>query len=141
MSTQKNPEKSTFEELWVQLSHNQRRFVVVMQEYPNKAEAAKAIGLKPNTVYGWSDIVDNAIDLLGQDIKNAAVSILTNSAAKAAMIKSAGLDSQDENMRQEIASEVLDRILGKAIGHMDIQSGGKPITPHAVIVREHLDDD
>ena len=120
MDTQKNLEKSTFEEIWAQLNRNQRRFVVAMQEYPNKAEAAKAIDVKPNTVYGWPDVVDDAIHLLTESIADAACDIIAQATAKAAMVKVVGLDSGDERIRQGVASEILDRRLGTAVQKSEV---------------------
>jgi len=120
MDTQKNLEKSTFEEIWAQLNRNQRRFVIAMQEYPNKAEAAKAVKIKPNTVYGWPEIVDVAIRLLAESIADAACEIIAQSAAKAAMVKVVGLDSGDERIRQGVASEILDRRLGTAVQKSEV---------------------
>lgn len=116
-----------FAEVWVQLNHNQRRFVVAMLDATNKKEAAEAIGITSDTVYRWPPSVDEAITLLGRDIRNAVVEIISSGAAKAALIKLAGLDSDNEQTRQNVASEILDRLLGKAISHMDVKSGGKPV--------------
>lgn len=127
MNSTETTEKSTFEEIWRQLNHNQRRFVVAMLDSESKKDAAEAIGIQPDTVYRWPSIVDDAVALLGRDVKNSVVDILASGAAKAAMIKLAGLDSKDENMRQKIASEVLDRILGKAIDSIDVTTGGEKL--------------
>ena len=120
MDTQKNLEKSTFEDIWKQLNRNQRRFVIAMQEYPTKSEAAKAIDIRPNTVYGWSDIVDDAIRLLSEGIADAAREIIAQATAKAAMVKVIGLDSGDERIRQNVASDILDRRLGTAIQRSEV---------------------
>ncbi len=120
MDPQTNLDKSTFEEIWAQLNRNQRRFVVAMQEYPNKAEAAKAIDVKPNTVYGWPETVDIAIHLLAESIADAACDIIAQATAKAAMVKVVGLDSRDERIRQGVASEILDRRLGTAVQKSEV---------------------
>jgi len=120
MDAQKNLEKSTFEEIWKQLNRNQRRFVIAMQEYPTKAEAAQAIEVKPNTVYGWPDIVNDAIQLLSESIADAACEIIAQATAKAAMVKVVGLDSNDERIRQGVASEILDRRLGTAVQKAEV---------------------
>ena len=117
---QKGADKSTFEEVWAQLDHNQRRFVVAMQECPTKAEAAKAIGVKPNTIYKWPDTVDDAIQLLATSIADAACDIIAQATAKAAMVKVVGLDSGDERIRQGVASEILDRRLGTAVQKSEV---------------------
>lgn len=99
--------------MWPKLSRNQRRFVVAMQECATKKEAAEAIGLEPDTVYRWPGIVDEAINALSSDVEAAVWDILQSSAAKAAMVKVAGLDENDDRLRQAVASEILDRFLGK----------------------------
>jgi len=116
-------EKSTFEgisELWSQLNRNQRRFVVAMQEFPTKKEAAESIGLEPDTVYRWPDVVDRAVDAFSGDVEAAVMGVLRSIAGKAAMIKASGLDSEDEKVRQAVASEIIDRILGKATQRQEI---------------------
>ena len=91
---------------------NQRRFAVAMLEHGTKKEAAKAIGLEPNTVYKWG-VVDEVVALMSNDIVNKTIDMLSSAATKAAMIKLAGLDSDSEKTRQDAASEILDRVLGK----------------------------
>lgn len=110
------PEKSISEQfaaLWSELDHNQRRFVVAMLESKSKKEAAESIGIKPDTVYRWNGIVDEAVSIAQADIQAAALGILAAAGSKAAAIKTAGLDSDNEKLRQDVASEVLDRNLGK----------------------------
>jgi len=144
MDNTKPTEKSTssrFAEIWAQLNHNQRRFVVAMLDAPNKKEAAEAIDIMPDTVYRWPPIVDEAITLLGRDIRNSVVEIISSGAAKAALVKLAGLDSDSEQTRQSVASEILDRMLGRAISHMDVQSGGQPITITTIeVVKDYGDE-
>ena len=125
---------SHFAEIWAQLNHNQRRFVVAMLDASNKKEAAEAIDITPDTVYRWPPIVDEAVTLLGHGIRNAVIEIISSGAAKAALVKLAGLDSDSEQTRQGVASEILDRILGKAISRMDVQSGGEPLPPATVTI-------
>jgi len=116
---------SEFSRLWRQLSHNQRRFVVAMRECSTKAEGAKAIELEPDTVYRWPDIVDDAIDLMDLHVKDAAVQVLADAVAKAALIKVSGLDSGDETLRQATASEVMDRVLGRAQQRHEVAGTGE----------------
>ena len=106
INTTKMTAKSISEQLsdiWPKLSRNQRRFVVASQEYASKKDAAEAIGIKHDTVYRWPKIIDEAIFLMAENIKEASLDILASSAAKAAMIKITGLDSGNEKIRQEIA--------------------------------------
>lgn len=107
-------------DLWPKLSRNQRRFVVAMQESATKKEAAEVIGLEPDTVYRWPDVVDEAVKRLSDDVEAAVWDILHSSAAKAAMVKIAGLDDDDSKLRQAVASEIIDRILGKPTQRQEI---------------------
>lgn len=116
MTDETVPEKSISEQfagLWSVLGHNQRRFVIAMLESKTKKEAAESIGVKPDTVYHWNGMVDEAVALARADIQSAAVGILAAAGSKAAAIKTAGLDSDTEKIRQDVASEILDRNLGK----------------------------
>jgi len=111
--TTQDTEKSTFRALWQKLDHNQRRFAVAMLDSKSKKEAAEAIDLKPNTVYGWNGDVDAVVEMMQEQQREAVLEILENEAVKAAMVKVAGLDSFDEIRRQDAATEILDRVLGK----------------------------
>lgn len=106
--------------IWRTLSHNQRRFVIAMQECATKKEGAAAIELEPQTVYRWPDAVDKAIELMALDVKNAALTILEGAIEKAAWVKVTGLDSSDEKLRQAVAAELLDRYLGKPTQRQEI---------------------
>jgi len=108
-----------FSELWQTLNHNQRRFAVAMLECNTKAEGAEAIGLKPDTVYRWGKEVDEVVDLLIHDATTSAVGILTSALHKAVMVKIAGMDEGDPRVRQDAASEIIDRVLGKASQPLD----------------------
>ena len=115
---EQNPEKSISEQfaaIWATLGHNQRRFVIAMLECSTKKEAAESIGIKPDTAYHWNGQVDEATALARQDIQSAAVGILGAASTKAAAIKTAGLDSDNERLRQDAASEILDRNLDVTI--------------------------
>lgn len=99
--------------IWPKLNRNQRRFVVAMQECATKKEGAELIGIEPDTVYRWPSIVDEALKALSDDIETAVRDILYSAAAKAAMVKTAGLDSDDEKLRQAVATEIIERAIGK----------------------------
>ena len=116
MSEQTDIEKSTseqFKALWIQLNHNQQRFAIAMIGSATKKEAAESVGIKPNTTYGWNGIVDEVVSIMRTYSADTALAILENEVPKAAMIKALGLDSDNERIRQDSASEILDRNLGK----------------------------
>jgi len=122
-----NQEKSIserFAEEWATLGHNQRRFVIAMLESSSKKEAALSIGIKPDTAYRWNGAIDTAIELARSDIQAAALGILQAVSTKAAAVKSAGLDSENERVRQDVASEILDRNLGKPTQRSEVNQSG-----------------
>lgn len=109
-------EKSSSERLsaiWSKLNRNQKRYVIACVEFPLKKDAAIAIGIEPQTAYAWPSYVNEAVQLVVDETIEGARGILKHSVAKAAMIKAAGLDSDDEKLRQSVASEIIDRLLGK----------------------------
>lgn len=124
---QKTAEKSTSEQLGAvlaQLSSDQIRFVVARQECSTDGEAAKAIKLKPNTVYKWPAVVKEAVRLMAADGLTIAQHVLARSLAKAALVKAAGLDSGDERIRQAAATEIIDRAMGKATQRTEVSGPG-----------------
>ena len=124
MNDGKMEEKSTsdtnFRRLWQQLTHNQRRFAVAMLDSPSKKEAALACELEPNTVYKWNGVVDEVVEILLERAADSAYDILEGNVVKASMVKVAGLDSTEEKVRQDVASEVLDRVMGKPTQRQEI---------------------
>jgi hypothetical protein len=126
--TDKSISEADFQRLWAVLSHNQQRFAVAMLECPTKKEAAIAVGLEPDTVYRWNGETDVVIAYMRDRARDAAFGVLESAVVKAATIKRAGLDSNDEKMRQDVASEVLDRVLGRATQRTEVSGpDGGPI--------------
>lgn len=136
-ATQEYPEKSISErlnEILGQLSKDQLRFVVALQEYPSKREAAEAIGLKPDTVYRWSGQVEEAARLMAKERLEGAKAIRQRALVKAIMVKIAGLDSNDEQVRQKAATEIIEWELGKALQKQDLTSGGEKIQQPITVI-------
>jgi len=102
-------------ELLGELTTDQLRFVVARQDYATDKEAAEAIGVTPRTVYGWPEVVKGAVQQMALDGIVTAQHIITRNVAKAALVKVAGLDSEDERVRQAASTEIIDRALGKAM--------------------------
>lgn len=109
-----------FAELWSKLTPIQKKYVVAMQEWPTKKEAATAIGLSPQTVYNWNGEVDAVVEFMANNIALATLGIIQANATKAAQVKVDGLDSKDEKVKQAAATEILDRQLGKAIQRSEL---------------------
>lgn len=103
-----------------ELTSEQIRFVITRQEYSSDKDAAEAMGLKPNTVYHWPDTVRDAVKLMAADGLIVAQHIRRRNLAKAMMVKVAGLDSKDERIRQNAATEIIEWEMGKAAQVADI---------------------
>ena len=125
------PEKSTseaFSALWDKLTYTQQRFAIAMLQYKTKKDAAEAIGIEPNTAYKWNGDIDAVVDFMRSDMLSASIGILLSNASKAAMIKVAGLDSNNETIRQNVASELLDRVQGKPTQRNEVTGkDGEPL--------------
>lgn len=120
-------ENVKFSEIFGKLSKDQLRFVVAMQECRSKKEAAKNLKINIGTIYNWPAIVDEAISLLALDITEAARQMRKSALAKAVAVKIAGLDSDDEAIRQKAATEIIEAELGKPAQALDLTSKGDKI--------------
>ena len=117
-----------FQTAWRKLTPVQKRFAVAMLDYPTKKEAAEAIGISPQTAYNWNGAVDTVVELMAENAALSALSIVLANTNKAAMVKAAGLDSDNEKIAQDAASEILDRALGKATQRNEVTGkDGEPL--------------
>jgi hypothetical protein len=103
-----------FQEIWQKMNHNMRRYAVARLEYSQKKEAAVSVGITAETVYRWPDFVEEAVAYLLLEARNSAMDILESGVVRAAMLKLEGMEVDDDDLQQKIASEVLDRVLGRA---------------------------
>lgn len=123
------PEKPHIDAVFEQLSDNQWRFVTAMVENPSlsKKDAAKLIGMEPDTVYRWPSFVNDAILLARENVHNAALTMRKQAVLKAIAVKLALLDSEDENIRGRAATEIIEWELGKATQRTEITSEEIPV--------------
>ena len=130
VETRPNQEKSSSDELGQvleRLSTDQIRFVVARQEFSTDKEAAKEIGVKPDTVYQWKHKgvpIDQAVRLMAADGVVVAMELRRRNLAKAMAVKVAGLDSTKENMRQNVATEIIEWEMGKPTQRVQQDSKG-----------------
>jgi hypothetical protein len=140
----KNPEKSISEQLsdiLAQLSRDQLRFITAMQDYPTKREAAEAVGLEPNTIYKWPKAIDDALLLIARDREASVREVLRRNALKAVMVKVAGLDSDEESIRQKVAPEIIESVIGKPTQKQEVGGpGGAPLQIEYIYVDPTVDD-
>ena len=136
-----NIDNPYFESLWRKLNRNQRHFVTSRSEYKTLKEWAKANDLKPQTVYRWPDYVKECADLYDDHIQLAAWATLQDNVSKAALVKAAGLDSDDERIKQMSATEILDRIFGKAKQRTEHTGEGGGAIPVQIVKVGGIDPD
>lgn len=124
--TQKNPIISIsdgageLESILALLSHDQLRYVTARLQNNDMGAAAKSVGLKPDTCYHWPDYVERAVLLISQQQLETARFILEHTLVKAMMVKAAGLDSDKEQIRQAVATEIIEWNLGKPRQQTDL---------------------
>ena len=126
-------EKPTLTEILKVLTKDQLRFIVALQEHPSKDAAAKAIGVKPATVYDWPPEVDEAARLMALDALESAIELRRRNLIKAMGVKAAGLDSKNEAIRQKVATEIIEWEAGKAGQPIDLTSKGNQVNSVQVI--------
>lgn len=143
-----NPTTDDFRALVDQLTVDQMRFVVARQEYGSDKEAAESIRVSPETVKNWKykgAPIDEVVRLLAFDGMVIARKMRRRNLAKAMAIKVAGLDSEDERLRQGVSTEIIEWEMGRA-AQPQTHSGpdGGPIQSEQVVtvgVSNLSDDD
>jgi len=112
-----NPTSETLPGVLDQLTMKQKRFLVARQETVTDKEAAEAIGIRPRLVYEWrlrGYPIDEALKLMTNDGLVMALHLRRKALAKAMATKVAGLESSDERLRQNTATEIIEWELGRA---------------------------
>ena len=122
------PISDTLETVLAQLSTDQIRFVVARSECATDKEAARAVGIRADTVYHWPAIVRDAVRLMAEDGLQTALHVRRRNLAKAMLVKVAGLDSEDERIKQATATEIIEWELGKATQKQEVSGpDGEPV--------------
>ena len=110
------------------LTLDQIRFLVVRCNSGTDKDAALQIGISPNTVKSWpkeqKEIIDQALRLMAHDGLVTAQHIRRRNVAKAMAVKVAGLDSDDERVRQGVATEIIEWEMGKATQKQEVGLSG-----------------
>jgi len=99
------------------LTFDQIRFIVARQHLSTDKAAAEEVGIKPDTIKKWKHRgapIDTAVRLMKLDSIALAREIRSRNLAKAMAVKVAGLDSDDDRMRQGVATEIIEWEMGKA---------------------------
>ena len=117
----------TIESIWPKLTLNQKAFVVAAQRAESMAEAARNVGLVPQTVYNWGLKVRAAVRLFADQAAHIALLELEDAVIEAAQVKVQEIREPGSTKRsqQDAASEVLDRVLGRPIQSSQVALKGE----------------
>jgi len=115
-----------------QLSDLRLDYVMARSRVTSDAQGIRESGISKATFYSWSEEERNKLNDIAQKLKRdtalKALTIIQGAAEEAAKVKVAGLKSRDERVKQGVATEILDRGIGKAADKLDVTSGGEKIT-------------
>lgn len=143
----KSPDSDRLEQIERQLSITQLRYLVARVDTTSDKEAADMIGIKPATVKRWNDdgsklLIDEALRLIVQDGIVTALELRRRNLAKAMAVKVKGLDSNDERVRQNTATEIIEWELGKATQKSELtgKDGGPVVLTWAEFVKQAQDE-
>lgn len=132
---QVNSSSEKLREILTELTTDQVRFIIARQDTATDKGAAEIIGVSPDTISYWKRggaPIDEAVRLMAFDGLVAALHIRRRNLAKAMAVKVAGLGSDDERVRQSVATEVIEWELGKATQRKEHSGpGGGPIETKA----------
>lgn len=135
MGEQENQEKQSaaqLSQLLETLTTDQIRFVIARQDFSSDKEAAKSVGIKPNTISQWKHSgvpIDEAVRLMVFDGLETALHLRKRNLAKAMAVKIEGLDSKSGRLRQGVATEIIEWEMGKATQRTDLGTpNGEPFT-------------
>jgi hypothetical protein len=122
-----------------QLTAEQLRFVQKRLYSNSDAEAANAAGIPLGTMYKWSDWVRVDVPkLLAMDGVHLAAEMRRRVLPDAMAVKVDGLKSMDEKLRQNVATELIEWEMGKAVQRTQMDTKGD-ITLR-VVYQDGIDD-
>ena len=109
-------EKAEFDRICHQLTPTQMRYVSWRPYVDHDYEAAALAKTTPDAVKGWKQRgvpIDRAVQLMSKDGLIMSAEILRRALPRAAEVKVAGLESEDEKLAQDVATEIIERHHGK----------------------------
>lgn len=123
-----------------QLTDLRLDYVMARSRVNSDAQGIRESGVNKTTFYSWGEEERNRLNDIAQRLKRdtalKALTIIQNAAEEAAKVKVAGLKSRDERVKQGVATEILDRGVGKVTDKVDVTSAGEKII---VTLREDND--
>lgn len=97
-----------------ELTIEQLRYMIARQSSRTIKAAAEAVGISPRTVRRWPARVRRAPQLMAQAGALVALHLRQRHVAEAMQVKIDGLRSEDERVRQTVATQIIEWELGKA---------------------------
>ena len=115
-----------------QLKDSRLDYVIARSKARTDAEGYREAGIAKASFYSWPEEERARLNDLAQQVKRAsalrAMMILQDATEEAARVKVEGLKSRKENIKQDAASEILDRMIGKPVIRQEVSGReGGPI--------------
>lgn len=124
------------------LNRSRFDYVLARAQSQDVSEALKKIGLSRSWFYKFNEAERSQLEELAEQLHRTqalkAFYILEQAAGDAAVIKVEGLKSRDKRLQQATATEILDRVLGKAFQPITGKDGG-PIESSSTIEVKAVD--
>jgi len=119
-------------------------YVLERSKVSKDSQALRAMGISPGTFYGWEKNKRDHLNELAQELKRAsavrATMILQGAVEEAANVKIEGLkEKRDKRLKQNVATEILDRQLGKPTQRQETELSTKDDKP--IFIVSHIEDD
>ncbi len=123
------------------LDERETAYVLARSECVSNSEALRKCGKSEGWLYKRNiEDLNSRADILRKDKAIRASMILAEAVEEAAKVKAAGLKSRDERIKQAVATEIIDRQLGKVPQRQEVTGKdggvivvefGEPIPPRS----------
>lgn len=111
-----------------QLEDMRLDYVLARSRVNSDARGYRNAGISKATFYTWPEEERKKLNDIAQRVKREVavrvMMIFQEAAEQAAQTKTDGLKSRHENIKQNAATEILDRILGKPTQHQEVNATG-----------------
>ena len=130
-----------------QLTDQRLDYVMARSKVNSDRKAIIESGINRNTFYSWPVEERDRLNELAQRIKREAATralmVIQDAAEEAARVKVSGLKSRNEHVKQDSATEILDRVVGKATNKTELtgKDGGaikQEVTLDDAVIRKLL---
>lgn len=106
----------TIERIVAKLTVDQMRAVILMldPQYKTKKDVAKEMKIPVATIYGWGDIIDDALKAFLADQVAAAIEVRKAYLLKSMRVMGDLLEDDKPTVRKGAAEHIIEGVLGKA---------------------------